>query len=96
MHRFIEWDKSKADSNYRKHGVCFEVAARVFDDPLAVSIQDRSENGELRWQTLGLVDGLLLLLVAHTVRDDEDSSEVIRIISARRPTKQEKQRYEND
>lgn len=96
MHRFIEWDKSKADSNYRKHGVRFEVAARAFDDPLAVSIQDRSENGELRWQTLGRVDGFLLFLVAHTVRDDEDGSEVIRIISARRPTKQEKQRYENN
>ena len=43
-----------------------------------------------------MVDGYLLLLVAHTVRDDENGSEVIRIISARRPTKQEKQRYEND
>ena len=99
MYRFIEWDKSKADSNYRKHGVRFEVAARAFDDPLAVSVQDRSENGELRWQTLGSVrqvDGFLLLLVAHTVRDDQNGSEVIRIVSARRPTKQEKQRYEND
>ena len=96
MHRFIEWDKSKADSNYSKHGVRFEIAARVFDDPLAVSIQDRSENGELRWQSLGMVDGFLLLLVAHTVRDDEDTPEVLRIISARRLTKQEKQRYEND
>ncbi len=95
MHRFIEWDKTKADRNYRKHGVLFEVAARAFDDPLAVSIQDRFENGELRWQTLGMVDGFLLLLVAHTMRDDENGAEVIRIISARRPTKQEKQRYEN-
>lgn len=96
MSRFIEWDPAKAESNYRKHGVRFEVAARAFDDPLAVSTQDRFENGEARWQTLGRVEGLVLLLVAHTARDDEDGAEVIRIISARRPTKQEKQRYEND
>lgn len=96
MHRFIEWDPAKAESNYRKHGVRFEVAAHAFDDPLAVSIQDRFENGEARWQTLGRVEGFLLLLVAHTVRDEEDGAEVIRIISARRPTKQETQRYEND
>ena len=46
--------------------------------------QDRIENGEHRWQTLGLVDGYLLILVAHTVRVDVDGTEVIRIISARR------------
>ncbi|MEO6293718.1 MAG: BrnT family toxin [Burkholderiaceae bacterium] len=96
MHRFIEWDSDKAQSNYLKHGIRFEFAARVFDDPLAVAVQDRYENGELRWQTLGRVEGLLLLLVAHTVRDGEDGVEVIRIISARRPTKQEKRRYENN
>ena len=96
MHRFIEWDPAKAESSYRKHGVRFEVAARAFDDPLAVSTQDRFEYGEARWQTLGRVEGFLLLLVAHTVRDEEDGAEVIRIISARRPTKQEKQRYEKD
>lgn len=42
-----------------------------------------------------MADGFVLLLVAHTVRDDEDGAELIRIISARRSTKQEKQRYEN-
>lgn len=61
-----------------------------------MSTQDRFENGEARWQTLGRVEGLVLLLVAHTARDEEDGAEVIRIISARRLTKQEKQRYEND
>ena len=53
------------------------------DDPDALSEQDRIEGGERRWQTLGLVDGLLLLLVAHTVHNDGEN-EVIRIISARR------------
>lgn len=81
----FEWDAAKAAANLRKHGVSFELAMRVFADPLAISHQDRIEDGESRWQTLGRVDGMLLLLVAHTVRD-EDDGEIIRIISARAAT----------
>lgn len=91
MIRF-EWDPDKAASNLRKHGVSFLFASRVFDDPLHLSVQDRFENGETRWITFGLVDGQWVLAVAHTVIDGED--EVIRIISARRATQQERQRYE--
>ena len=58
--------------------------------------QDRIENGEYRWQTLGVVDGYLLLLVAHAVRDDVDGTEVIRIISARRAEPKERKRYEQN
>jgi uncharacterized DUF497 family protein len=43
-------------SNLRKHGISFEEASHVFHDPLYVSVQDRIENGELRWQTLGFVE----------------------------------------
>lgn len=74
----------------------FETAARAFADPFALVEQDRIENGELRWQTLGLVEGYLLVLVAHTVRDDEDGTEVIRIISARRAEPKERKRYEQN
>ena len=88
----FEWDKAKAAINERKHSVSFEFAARAFLDPLAVCRQDRIEGGECRWQTLGAADGFLLLLVAHTVRD-EDGGEVIRIISAREATRKEKQDY---
>lgn len=91
----FEWDAAKAAANLRKHGVSFELAMRVFSDPLAFSCQDRSEEGEQRWQTLGVVDGLLLLLVAHTVRED-DEDEVIRIISAREATRKEKRDYEQE
>jgi len=73
--------------------ISFEIAARVFLDPLALACQDRIENGEYRWQTFGMVDGCLLLLVAHTVRQDEDG-EVIRIISARKAGKKEQRHYE--
>lgn len=89
----FSWDSTKADSNQQKHGVSFELAAKVFDDPLHVSVLERIENYEERWQTLGLVEGIVLLLVAHTVVDDDDDTK-IRIISARRATKHERKVYE--
>jgi uncharacterized DUF497 family protein len=97
MIRF-EWDPAKARSNERKHGVGFEIALHVFEDPNALVEQDRIEGGEQRWQTLGLVGGVLLLLVAHTVRfeDEDEVDEVVRIISARRADRKERQRYENE
>jgi uncharacterized DUF497 family protein len=95
MDRYFEWDDEKAEINYRKHGIRFEEAARVFDDPLAVSGQDRIENGEQRWQTIGMVGACLLLLVAHTVRFEDEGIEVVRIISARRVDRKERRRYEH-
>ena len=74
----------------------FETAVRAFADPFALVKQDRIENEELRWQTLGVADGYLLLLVAHTIQDDEDGTEVIRIISARRAEPKERKRYEQN
>ena len=95
MERYFEWDNRKAEANYRKHGIQFEEAALVFDDPFAVSEQDRIENREQRWQTIGTAGGCLLLLVAHTVYLEDDEIEVIRIISARRANKMERRRYEH-
>ena len=92
----FEWDNEKAENNFRKHGVSFEISTRVFADLFAVVKQDRIETGEYRWQTLGVVDGYLLLLVAHAVRDDVDGTEVIRIISARRAEPKERKRYEQN
>ena len=92
----FEWDVTKAVHNLRKHRVSFETATRVFADPFALIVQDRIEDGERRWQSLGLVEGSLLLLVAHTVRHDEDSTEVIRLISARRADPKERKRYEQN
>lgn len=92
----FEWDPAKAERNLKKHRVSFEMATRVFADPFAVSEQDRIEGGEHRWQTLGIVEGCLLLLVAHTVRDEEGDIEVIRIISARRAEPKERCRYEQN
>ena len=92
---YCEWDESKNKINRAKHGVGFDTAQLVFDDPYALSIQDRHEAGEERWQTLGLVGGAIVLLVAHTCCMSEDI-EVVRLISARKATKREKQRYEEN
>jgi uncharacterized protein len=93
MERYYEWDTAKASSNLRKHGIAFEEAAAVFDDPFAMSELDRIEAGQERWQTLGISHGIVLLLVAHTVLLD-DMTETIRIISARRADRKERKRYE--
>jgi len=72
---------------------------RVFADPFALTEEIRIEGREQRWQTLGIVEGYLLLLVAHTTRDDyEDGQpiEIIRIISARAADRKERQRYEQE
>ena len=95
----FEWDEAKNLSNQRKHGVSFEKASAVFLDALYVSAQDRIEDGEPRWQTLGMVGDLLLLTVVHTVREESDDGtavEVIRIISARPATRTERRRYEDE
>ena len=92
---WFEWDQAKATSNERKHGVRFDDAMLVFADPFALVEQDRIEGGELRWQTLGLVGEVVLLLVAHTVRG-EDEDEIIRIISARKASRGERKRYDEN
>ncbi len=90
----FSWDDAKNESNQRKHGVSFEAAKLVFDDPLHITRQDRIENGEQRWQTIGLVGGVVLLLVAHAWCEAESGAEHIRLISARRTTRLERKIYE--
>ena len=95
----FEWDLAKAAINLCKHAISFDIALRVFADPFALTEQVRIEGGEQRWQTLGIVEGHLLLVVAHTVRDDEEDGqpiEIIRIISARAADRKERRRYEQE
>jgi uncharacterized protein len=90
----FSWDEWKRLRNIRKHGIDFYTAALVFDDPMHVTEQDREIDGERRWQTIGMVQGVLLLLVAYTVVDEDE--EEIRIISAREAESHERRRYEED
>ncbi len=90
----FEWDENKNRINYAKHGVSFEVASKVFNDPLAAYIFDRTVDGEERWHAVGKIDNLPLIVVVHTYRN-ENNEEIIRIISARKATQHERRQYEN-
>ncbi len=90
----FEWDQAKNRANRVNHGVSFETASLVFEDPYHLSVQTRHEGPEERWQTLGLAGGVVVLLVAHTYRESDRGEEVIRIISARKATAHERRRYE--
>jgi uncharacterized DUF497 family protein len=95
----FEWDEAKDLSNQRKHGVSFEDASEVFRDPLFVSLKDRIQDGEQRWQTYGKVGNRLLMMVAHTVREEDAHGatiEIIRIISARYASRKEQRLYEHE
>jgi uncharacterized DUF497 family protein len=89
----FEWDEAKNRRNLAKHRISFETAKLVFEDPHHLSIQDRVVEGEKRWQTLGMIDGVILLMVAYAYWA-EDSEEIIQIISARKATRQERRAYE--
>ncbi|MBI4967328.1 MAG: BrnT family toxin [Rhodospirillales bacterium] len=90
------WDPKKDRINRQKHGIGFETALGVFSDPFALSALDRIEDGEERWQTIGLIEGVAVVLVAHVFRDDGEGDETVRIISARRATRRERRRYEEE
>ncbi|MGE5776815.1 MAG: BrnT family toxin [Chloroflexota bacterium] len=88
----FEWDDEKAKKNLKKHGVSFEEAATIFNDPRVATIfdPDHSEKEE-RFVSLGMSFIQRLLSVIHTNR-----AERIRLISARKATKTERKAYEND
>lgn len=90
----FEWDEIKNGTNLRKHGIAFEDAVYVFADPFAISRKDSGSENEERWQILGQVQGIQMLLVVYTMRD-ETTDDVIRLISARKATGQERRLYEN-
>ena len=95
----FEWDQRKSRLNLRKHGVGFEDAVQVFFDPLRVIALDRVVDGEERWHALGYFEGILLLLVVHTISEECDEGkyvEVVRIISAREATPSERRAYEDE
>lgn len=84
------WDRAKATSNVRKHGVSFDEACSVFLDTLSATGSDPDHSlGEIRWLTFGYSSAGRLLVVSHT-----DEGETIRIISARICTAKERKLYE--
>ena len=88
----FEWDPVKSESNGTKHGITFERAQLLFDDPFCLTFPVRVVNGEERWHAIGLIAEIVIIVVVHTYRE-EDDEEIIRIISARRATRREMELY---
>ncbi len=89
MKRHFEWDDEKARTNLQKHGIGFDEARTIFDDPLFITaLDDEHSIDEERYITIGLSSKQRILMVAHTERNKN-----IRIISARKATKNEEKFY---
>lgn len=87
----FQWNKGKAESNIRKHGVSFDEASTVFADPLALSFDDPDHSSdECRYLTFGISSLHRLIVVSHTARGS-----AVRIISARPATPRERRIYED-
>ena len=90
-HLEFAWDRHKNDLNVAKHGVSFEEAATVFDDPYALVVPDLDHSiDEERFVILGMSMTLRILVVCHCYREQEGE---IRLISARKATKYEIRSY---
>ncbi|GAB4464807.1 MAG: BrnT family toxin [Elainellaceae cyanobacterium] len=86
----FEWDETKAERNLSKHGVSFQEAETVFDDPLYVDFYDPDHSeDEVRYLIVGQSSQRRLLIVSYTQRGDS-----IRLISAREVTRAEREAYE--
>jgi uncharacterized DUF497 family protein len=86
----FQYDPAKAAANRKKHRVSFADAEGVFQDPLAVTVEDPDAEGEQRFVTVGLGSAGELLVVIYTEEQDEE----VRLISARRATRKERKQYE--
>lgn len=91
-HTTFEWDDAKNTSNKLKHKVSFEAALTVFFDQNHLTQTDFVKDGEQRWRTVGMAENTLILFIGHLVYDD-DGTEVIRIITARKATAHERKEY---
>jgi len=96
----FEWDENKNRANRARHGIDFDFAMVAFDDPLALTTQDRDIDGEQRYQLIGAVF-TRIIPVAYAVRVNTQTGSTeeepdIRIISARKATPAERKLYEEN
>lgn len=87
----FEWDGEKNRTNRLKHELSFESAVEVFRDPFELTEFDQTIDGEDRWKIIGLAWAVLVVIYVERNRESET---IIRIISARQATKEERRRYE--
>ncbi len=84
----FEWDEDKDRANQAKHGTSFEEVLPIFDGPTLTKIDDRRDYGEIRRITTGMLLPDIVLVVAHPDRGGK-----IRLISARKASRQERQAF---
>ena len=88
----FEWDENKNEINKRKHGLSFETAQEVFYDDAAIIFDDLEHSiGEERFLIIGMTKSSKICIVSHCYRDSDN---VIRLISAKEATKNEKRTYQ--
>jgi uncharacterized DUF497 family protein len=86
----FEWDRNKSDGNLRKHGISFEEASLIFEGPRFSWTDDRSDYGETRTVSIGLIHQVVVVVVVHTDRQGST-----RIISARLANHRERKRFDD-
>ncbi len=84
----FEWDENKDQMNIKRHGFGFERAKTIFDYEILTREDDRKDYGEIREISLGLLEGKTIITAVHTKRKGK-----IRIISARKANKEEREAY---
>jgi uncharacterized DUF497 family protein len=91
----FEWNEAKASKNIQKHGISFEEASSVFYDDFAIQFYDKNHSvlEEDRFLLLGMSNNTRLLMVCHC---EKQSGNILRIISARKATKNERKFYQGD
>src|ERR1700729_3214803 len=90
----FDWDEKKNRINQRKHGVDFETAVLIFDDPYCLTQLNALHYEEERFISLGALAPGAILFVVHAAQESVMKEEVIRIISARAATARERNSYE--
>jgi hypothetical protein len=95
MNYKFEWDPQKATININKHKISFELALTIFHDAKALSIYDEDHSKhEERWISMGISANGNILVVVHTYKQIDNENASIRIISARKATKNENKQYQ--
>lgn len=90
----FEWDEAKNKQNIKKHGFDLADASELFtgSDPFLVNIDAHQDHGEDRWKGIGMLQGVVVVVVIFTERDND----TIRIISLRKASSREKKTYEDE
>ena len=93
----FEWNPAKAVSNNRKHNISFDLAKTIFFNPFVMSILDNYHSTfEERWISIGMDEDDQILVVSHTFVESDHGNITVRIISARRATRNERIQYESN